>query len=87
MLVPKLVPEGMEFRVVGALHDMGEFVKHSIDDTLDGQKLSPISGVPQAKTYLPPSINIQAKQVGLIGVELGQLSNLPVPSSYYRLHH
>lgn len=60
MLVPKLVPEGMEFRVVGALHDMGEFVKHSIDDTLDGQKLSPISGVPQAKTYLPPSINIQA---------------------------
>lgn len=60
MLVPKLVPEGMEFRVVGALHDMSEFVKHSIDDTLDGQKLSPISRVPQAKAYLPSPINIQA---------------------------
>lgn len=59
MLIAKLIPERMEFAVVGSVNDVCELVQHGIDDLLDRKKLRSVARISETKEDLVASVHVQ----------------------------
>ena len=58
VLLPQLVPERVEFRIVWPVDNVGELVEHGVCHLLSGEEQGTVAGVSQPKEDLLSSVHI-----------------------------
>ena len=82
MFISQLVPECMEMLIVRSMDVMTQFVQHRVGDLFDWQKLPLISGIAETEADLLVAVDIQAKKIGLLWIELTKGADAPIPLTH-----
>jgi hypothetical protein len=85
-LVPQLVPQLVEVRVVRPNLDVTQLMQHGVEAVLKRHKGAAVVRVPEPHHDLLAMVDVEAEEVMLVGIELAQGTDAPAAFSHNGLH-